>query len=597
MRKTVKIILLPVLMFSLGSCAKENTNISPSDSMEMVKVKVIFESNGGNSIAPIELDEGQSLERPASPTKSGYIFIDWYLDSGCTQQVSFPMVIHSDITLYAQYQECRSYYLAARDKTVGQNSKGFEYASNLDVKVGYAGVENTVDGGTYLGKSQYNPGMRASYYEKLIYAGALFKDHTAYEYLEDNSLVSVKVNNDAEVDSYSVKDQDSGYRYDSSSFAKALFTYTNDDIKAIIPAGNDKYEIQSKQSFSSIAKTILSNVNNKYVEMILGKLPETESTYHNYVTFSPDGLIDAYSYSFTVSVSGVTVIFSYSLSFVLANKAPAIAIPSFPGLFTDETTMTSKLADVKNAIDAYKGLPNSAYDFKLKTGVNFAGANDINATIQGKALRVVNEKGVYFKNKIEVDSDLKNDDLYKKNGVVDYKRTRAKLNDGTVYDVKNPPLGKTEYTPVTTSTALDEYYFLIGEQILTASDFSCISENTKEGVVTYTLVLGGNIGISSILSLVNDSVRLDPTLQTHYEVMGNFIPASIATDNGTLAIDLKGDTLFGLRIELEGSMDTSYPDSAGFTTTAKASYSIDLSIKATDDAKAYTIPNDKADID
>src|SRR5574344_156319 len=464
--KNIKAVIIPLLVLSLVSCGETKssssslTPISSPSSSETVSYTVNYQTNGGSAIANSTIKEGSTLQEPASPTKASYIFTGWYLDEGLTTKASFPLLITSNTTLYASYQECRHYYLAARDATVGTSSKGFSYNSNLSINISYSALSYS-GSGSYTGLSSYNPDAEASYYEKIAYTGLLFSNHTTHEYLKNNSLVTIKVDDEDKVTSYKAESKEAGYKYDSSSFAKALFSYSKDDIKSVDLSSDGKYEIKAKQGFSSIAKTVLNNVNNKYVEMIVGELPETESSYHNYVSFSSDKTIKDYSYSFTITVKGVTLAFSYGLEFTSANKASPITLPTFSGLATTSEEIATKLTSLTSALSSYRNSATSSYDFKVSSGVEFASSNEINATIKGKALRAVNNGTTFFNNSLEVDSDFKNSDLYKDNGAEDYKRTRGKIATGEVYDVYDPAIGFKKYSQVTTSTSLDEFYYLI----------------------------------------------------------------------------------------------------------------------------------------
>ncbi len=72
-----------------------------TDSNEYV---ISFESNGGTAVTPITLKEGSTAAMPKNPTREGYIFDGWYLDTALTE--NFANVSHSissNITLYAKW--------------------------------------------------------------------------------------------------------------------------------------------------------------------------------------------------------------------------------------------------------------------------------------------------------------------------------------------------------------------------------------------------------------------------------------------------------------------------------------------------------------
>ena len=63
-----------------------------------------FESNGGSSVESQTLFWGQSIKRPANPSRSGYTFDAWYGDNETfLQEWDFDAIPTGDITLYAKW--------------------------------------------------------------------------------------------------------------------------------------------------------------------------------------------------------------------------------------------------------------------------------------------------------------------------------------------------------------------------------------------------------------------------------------------------------------------------------------------------------------
>src|SRR5574344_2135045 len=113
--KNIKAVVLPLLVLSLVSCGETKVESSASSttpttsSSEVATYTVTYQTNGGSAIANSTVKEGGSLQEPASPTKTSYIFTGWYLDEALTKKASFPLSITANTTLYAGYQECRDY--------------------------------------------------------------------------------------------------------------------------------------------------------------------------------------------------------------------------------------------------------------------------------------------------------------------------------------------------------------------------------------------------------------------------------------------------------------------------------------------------------
>ncbi len=76
-------------------------------------VKVDFETNGGSEIESQDLAVGETVEKPADPTKSGYEFVGWFTDSECTKEFDFSTKVDKDMTLYAKWEECGKYVVVA----------------------------------------------------------------------------------------------------------------------------------------------------------------------------------------------------------------------------------------------------------------------------------------------------------------------------------------------------------------------------------------------------------------------------------------------------------------------------------------------------
>jgi uncharacterized repeat protein (TIGR02543 family) len=76
---------------------------------------VKFESNGGNSIGQQKLQPLGKASRPTAPVYDGYIFDDWYVDTGLTTLYDFDTSVDKDITLYAKWLAACQYDEAISD--------------------------------------------------------------------------------------------------------------------------------------------------------------------------------------------------------------------------------------------------------------------------------------------------------------------------------------------------------------------------------------------------------------------------------------------------------------------------------------------------
>ena len=67
------------------------------------KVTVTFNTNGGSSIVPVEVDKGSTVAEPATPSLDGYTFDGWYTDEALTNAFNFATPITTTTTLYAKW--------------------------------------------------------------------------------------------------------------------------------------------------------------------------------------------------------------------------------------------------------------------------------------------------------------------------------------------------------------------------------------------------------------------------------------------------------------------------------------------------------------
>ena len=80
---------------------------------------VSYETNGGSSIEPDAVMNGKTADKPADPTRDGYIFVGWYLDAEFTTPFAFDSYpVTADTVAYARWVE--------------KSSIDFEYKVALD---------------------------------------------------------------------------------------------------------------------------------------------------------------------------------------------------------------------------------------------------------------------------------------------------------------------------------------------------------------------------------------------------------------------------------------------------------------------------------
>lgn len=121
MKKLFTILLMIILGVSITGCTTIPTNddinqnedvtkpnedsTNPNDDVETPEEEsytLTFNTNGGNNIEPMNVDKNEIANLP-TPTKNGYVFTGWYLESGLLTPYS-QSVEKIDRTLYANWQ-------------------------------------------------------------------------------------------------------------------------------------------------------------------------------------------------------------------------------------------------------------------------------------------------------------------------------------------------------------------------------------------------------------------------------------------------------------------------------------------------------------
>lgn len=95
--KKLKFLLLGVMTASLAgalaACTDDGTQT----------YTFTFDTRGGSAISSLELKEGDTVTRPADPTKAMFTFDDWYTDTSLSTVYTFGTMPAQDVTVYAAW--------------------------------------------------------------------------------------------------------------------------------------------------------------------------------------------------------------------------------------------------------------------------------------------------------------------------------------------------------------------------------------------------------------------------------------------------------------------------------------------------------------
>lgn len=73
------------------------------------KHKVSFDTNDGSDVDDQFLKTGEKVTQPNTPTKDGYLFVDWYSDDELTVPFDFDSTITEDTIIYAKWEKTYTY--------------------------------------------------------------------------------------------------------------------------------------------------------------------------------------------------------------------------------------------------------------------------------------------------------------------------------------------------------------------------------------------------------------------------------------------------------------------------------------------------------
>ena len=90
--------------------------------------QVTFETNGGNSIDPVTVVKGETLDPLPTPEKEGDTFLGWYTDSSLTKQFIEESKIVKDTVLYARWESSDQFDYEVRYVTKDSNGTEKEIA-------------------------------------------------------------------------------------------------------------------------------------------------------------------------------------------------------------------------------------------------------------------------------------------------------------------------------------------------------------------------------------------------------------------------------------------------------------------------------------
>lgn len=113
----VAVIVIVVLCVTLipSACSEDSSKDPVSETQssqaisnaEKTEHVVVLETNGATTYEQLHVKAGDVVTTPVDPSRPGYSFGGWYLDSACTKPVSFPYTVRQDdpatLIIYAKW--------------------------------------------------------------------------------------------------------------------------------------------------------------------------------------------------------------------------------------------------------------------------------------------------------------------------------------------------------------------------------------------------------------------------------------------------------------------------------------------------------------
>lgn len=294
---------------------------------EVKKYTVTFDSDGGSTINKAQVEDGKTVEEPNSPTKEGYIFVEWMLDN---KTFDFSTEITNDITLVAKWEKAKE---EVKTYTVTFNTDGGSKISSKTVvdgnkvskpsnptKNGYTFVNWTLDGKNYdfntkitknitlkatWKKNEDKPVVEVKKYTVTFEAGP--ETSIPSQSVEEGKKVSKPSNptwSGYEFSHWSILPNDSEYDFNNpvnsnitlSAVWKKVDVNFNDDLETAIKkvkSANSltrKISLQSNKSDESTEAILKLNLTTDESEVIM-YFSGTEAT-HIYTVLEGSKLID-----------------------------------------------------------------------------------------------------------------------------------------------------------------------------------------------------------------------------------------------------------------------------------------------------------------
>lgn len=124
------ILIVTILALVLTGCKKD------------VMHTVIF---ANTNLENVQVLEGKKVDKPADPTKDGYVFVEWYADADFVKKYDFNKAIEEDTTIYAHY-----YLTLTKANELAGTNESFTTVEKYYVEATIESIQNVDWGNMYI---------------------------------------------------------------------------------------------------------------------------------------------------------------------------------------------------------------------------------------------------------------------------------------------------------------------------------------------------------------------------------------------------------------------------------------------------------------
>ena len=454
-------------------------------------------------------------------------------------------------------------FTRARTNTVSTTSYSYDFELSAKIKFKDA---ISFSPAKYSGSTYYNEGAsETNFFQVRNITGALVIDSTNYIYNVGSDLIKISADEDKDFSVINHENVASTKDFDKNNFSCILKTLNDNDLLKVTSDG-DKYRLSLKPNFSQDSLLgMLNYIDSQTILKALNSYTKDQwginFNVNTWATLNSDNSqLKVFHFDASVVIRDVFEIgFEFEQTFT-AYSGVSIQLPTFQNTITSQSEVTSELATLNTAYTAAKTAATSYYTFNVKTTVDHGVSRSnpiglaVNSRTQGKAKRQIVGDKIYFNNRLEVDSDYKNNDQLG-DLVKDYDSYRARINDGedSVYDVLDPKVGFNQYTKLDgyDESSIDEFYMLPDQDMLSYDNVKVIKKTVdNNGNTTYKFGLSMD-GVNKLITQYNQAIRIDFTRVTIFDIYK--IKSDFVGKKALFSITLDStNKIKGMKIDLKG---------------------------------------------